>query len=912
MAEISKAGLLDLENELTCSICTEVLYQPLTLLDCLHTFCGSCLKEWFAWQASQISDSRSNPYTCPSCRASVRGTRPDAKITTLLEMFLHVNPDKAKNDEEKRSIGECYKPGEDVLPKPEASKDDLDEADRRMVEEIRELSLRDVDGRSQRSYERGVRHRRRSRDSRNEERRQDGHSPSERARRSTDSRSHARQLEHQSSLRSLISTSDVDSAEMEEEIVRQIEEEGLLDDIDFQGLDVSQVDELYEQLSERIADAYRRRHGQRTRLREHRPVGTARDDAVGTEASSSRTTARQHIRSTSTAETSSTNSHPPISRPHLLEAYPTGDGHRRRTSSEGRRQTSPIPRTSPAHREAARSATELPRTLPVRHEAARSATDLSHSQRSSTHGERRPSELSANGRRATDPRPRRLSESTRRPGSESMTGTLSRVSDGTSRSAAMASLSPTSARHTSSPTRQNNSPGSSPRMPQIRPEESIPPTATNRHNTTHSMPHQPNEVPNTHTIVYSEPSYSCERCGKVDIQYERHENCSICKSGNYNICHRCYITGQGCLNWYGFGNSAWSKFQQRALSHQELPHTLIGRKFLRPKAESLQPSNGASGVTKSTEDPSKRLQSGVFCSICSSYANDCFWRCEDCNEGEWGFCNNCVNQGRCCTHPLLPIAHVSAAKARNPFTSTLREASFAPITSPGMVQTYPPSNLTTPGQYRPLTFSTNCDICHYPVQPSQSRYHCYTCSSGDYDICTDCYSKLVETGRIRRDNGDKGWRRCLRGHRMIVFYFKDSPLGQRRVIVKDLVGGHFLKDDGEGQVVAGREENWRWTESGERKTKTVSRQHWHNSGGNVQPGTPSQQRFPPDGGVGLIARAAYAWIPAEGVTDELSFPRGAEIREAMEILDEWYVGCYAGAKGLFPSNHVRVLRIVTM
>ena len=53
-------------------ICTEILYQPLALLDCLHSFCGSCLKEWFTWQSTNASHTRqaTRPFTCPSCRDS--------------------------------------------------------------------------------------------------------------------------------------------------------------------------------------------------------------------------------------------------------------------------------------------------------------------------------------------------------------------------------------------------------------------------------------------------------------------------------------------------------------------------------------------------------------------------------------------------------------------------------------------------------------------------------------------------------------------------------------------------------------------------------------------------------------------------------------------------------------------------
>ncbi|KAH6684289.1 hypothetical protein B0J14DRAFT_9095 [Halenospora varia] len=145
MAEENKG--LDLERELTCSICAEILYQPLTLLDCLHTFCGVCLKEWFSYQlnisrtATPSNPPKSTPYTCPSCRAEVRDVRHDAKVTTLLEMFLAVNPTKGRTDEERGVIGAKYKPGDNVLVKVEEREKTLrerrlEDEDRRMVEAV--------------------------------------------------------------------------------------------------------------------------------------------------------------------------------------------------------------------------------------------------------------------------------------------------------------------------------------------------------------------------------------------------------------------------------------------------------------------------------------------------------------------------------------------------------------------------------------------------------------------------------------------------------------------------------------------------------------------------------------------------------------------------------------------------------
>ncbi|KAF9637532.1 putative ring finger domain-containing protein [Lasiodiplodia theobromae] len=252
--------LMDLEKELSCSICTDVLYQPLTLLDCLHTFCGACLKEWFSWQAQ--SATTAHPYTCPSCRASVRATQPNATVTTLLDMFLHANPSRGKTDQEKDDMRKVYKPGDNVLPKLRRRRhDDSDEDDRRMLEEVRLLSLQEVGVSSSGSdtLSPPTESRRRNRSREREERRRRARDASasrgaqQEVERSRDTSPRPRRvIEHQASLRSLLSTSDFDSQEMEEEIMRQIREDGLLDGIDLENIDASQEEEI----TERIAAAF--------------------------------------------------------------------------------------------------------------------------------------------------------------------------------------------------------------------------------------------------------------------------------------------------------------------------------------------------------------------------------------------------------------------------------------------------------------------------------------------------------------------------------------------------------------------------------------------------------------------------------------------------------------------------------
>ena len=129
-ADIANTATIDLGEDLNCAvsdllppylprksskseannaqICMQILFQPLTLLDCMHTFCGACLKDWFAHQAANARSL--HPYTCPSCRDSVRSTKRYPFIMNMLEKHLNKNPDKVRSEEDKQEHMEKYKP----------------------------------------------------------------------------------------------------------------------------------------------------------------------------------------------------------------------------------------------------------------------------------------------------------------------------------------------------------------------------------------------------------------------------------------------------------------------------------------------------------------------------------------------------------------------------------------------------------------------------------------------------------------------------------------------------------------------------------------------------------------------------------------------------------------------------------
>ncbi len=848
-------------------------------------------------------------------------------------MFLQANPRKGKNEEEKEAMKAVYKPGDSVMPKVEGRvKQEGDDEDRRLMEEVREMSLRET-----RQSGRGAQHagngsgrvHHRQRNDAGDLQSRDHH----RSREQTEARSrhtnrsgaplgndratssyqashpedHARQVGHQSSLRSLLSSSEVDSSEMEEEIMRQITEEGLLDGIDLSSIDVSQEDEI----TERIAEAYRRRLRERPRSQSSRQDHSDRTQSGHREHNDDSPQRRQHSRIRGLATDQLASSHTRSASAHQLENTASGGARRRRRESG--HSSRPAPQgLAPASRSSSDVSAIGPGLLP----------DASGRPRSSDAARSRPSDSPNQHQSVTGPEPR-ITDLWRQGG----------VGNRSPLAAAEMSHSSITERDTSR-SMANPSPSlaiSSTRGPPLpaRDQSSIDQQRANERENA-SEQHQSPEAPRLNDttlsppsqqatgarVVLEDPSIQCQGCGKPRIEYELHYNCSQCDSGKYNLCLRCYRAGRGCRYWFGFGHGSWRKYERLAppscypLGHP-VPHIMSAHRYLRP-AQSPDPSTatGDSGLSSlNTVELRSRLQSGAFCDVCLTYANECIWKCDLCNQGEWGFCNRDVNQGRCCTHPLLPLAHISTINGiDNQGLDGPSPSVLPPGQLPKTASVLRGPRVVNPGTFKPLTFSTKCDICTYPIQPSVTRYHCPVCNEGDYDICTTCYSKLVATGQISAENGHQGWRRCPRGHRMIVVGFDDRDGGQRRVVVRDLVGGTALKDQSAEDAST---EDWSWkdTSNGQSQSRTVTKAVFSSTGSAINGNalTTSNSLFPPDGGVGMRVAAMYSRYPEEDAVDELMFPRGAEVREVEDVNGEWYWGCYAGAKGLFPSNHVWVL-----
>lgn len=143
---------------------------------------------------------------------------------------------------------------------------------------------------------------------------------------------------------------------------------------------------------------------------------------------------------------------------------------------------------------------------------------------------------------------------------------------------------------------------------------------------------------------------------------------------------------------------------------------------------------------------------------------------------------------------------------------------------------------------------------------------------------------------------------------MIVVGFEDSTAGQRRVVVRDLVGGHGLKDDGNNGLQNTSQQELSWQDGDQRQVRTVSR---HVAFDEPQEAAATANTLlpnhTPSGGFGMRALAMWGYWPEDEGQDDLLFPRGAEIREVENINGDWLLGYYAGKLGLFPGKYVRVL-----
>lgn len=63
-----------------------IMHQPVSLIPCLHTYCGGCFADWM---------TRSKE--CPNCRKPVMMVNKNAQTNSTIESYLLINPQLKRN-----------------------------------------------------------------------------------------------------------------------------------------------------------------------------------------------------------------------------------------------------------------------------------------------------------------------------------------------------------------------------------------------------------------------------------------------------------------------------------------------------------------------------------------------------------------------------------------------------------------------------------------------------------------------------------------------------------------------------------------------------------------------------------------------------------------------------------------------
>ena len=81
-----------------CMICTEIMFMAVTLMPCLHSFCGPCYSGWME-----------RSHECPFCREKVKSVKKNATLNSMIEQYLKMHPDEDRVPEEKELLKKANK-----------------------------------------------------------------------------------------------------------------------------------------------------------------------------------------------------------------------------------------------------------------------------------------------------------------------------------------------------------------------------------------------------------------------------------------------------------------------------------------------------------------------------------------------------------------------------------------------------------------------------------------------------------------------------------------------------------------------------------------------------------------------------------------------------------------------------------
>jgi E3 ubiquitin-protein ligase CHFR len=100
-----------IEDEMRCCICMEIIFQPVTVMPCLHNFCGGCYSQWMVKSVE-----------CPQCRKQVSEVKKNPTLNNLVEKHIENHPELKRSTQDIAEQIKFNKVTSDVLRVSEESK----------------------------------------------------------------------------------------------------------------------------------------------------------------------------------------------------------------------------------------------------------------------------------------------------------------------------------------------------------------------------------------------------------------------------------------------------------------------------------------------------------------------------------------------------------------------------------------------------------------------------------------------------------------------------------------------------------------------------------------------------------------------------------------------------------------------
>lgn len=80
--KVKKVESQEFLDELQCTICMDYLHQCVSILPCMHNYCGGCLSDWIYKEHKKI---------CPNCRAKIDEVKINTSVNNIVTKYIEVN-----------------------------------------------------------------------------------------------------------------------------------------------------------------------------------------------------------------------------------------------------------------------------------------------------------------------------------------------------------------------------------------------------------------------------------------------------------------------------------------------------------------------------------------------------------------------------------------------------------------------------------------------------------------------------------------------------------------------------------------------------------------------------------------------------------------------------------------------------